>query len=638
MVEEGPVTRTGQTHHTSAGALNYQHIVHVIRPCPGSEDEEALQLLEDCMYNALRHAANLDAHTVVLPGICVGTFGYTKLPAAATNLRALWDFCRSTERGGIKTIHIIDPKVKVVKALMKASKQLEVTGKPRRILPIEAEPKQTPPVVSVELPLPEESSSEEPQELQKILDKEECPKPSTVPEYPWPLDPVEVRRQQEKEPRLAEMIQYLESDILPQATQQAKRLIKYGQDFVMQNNVLYHIWTQRGKGSLGDRTHLQLVVPGCYQEVIMRQYHQHPLSGHMGLANVLLNIKFRYFWKGMTKDIEKFLSQCIQCAKSSGPGNRRNAPLQKTSPAAPFQRTHADVLGPLATSEKGYKYVLVMVDSFTRWTEMVALKNQTAATIANCIYKEWICRHGVPQEIVTDKGSNFLAQIVQELSHSLGIKRVTTSSYHPAANSLCERRNAVITSSLKKIIQNNPADWPGYLSSVQFALNTTVNQSTHYSPYFLVYGRKAKRPIDVVLAIEETPVPSIQDHVTQLLHKVHVHETLAREWDTQSREVYKKYYDAKIKVENLQEGDLVWMYTPAVGRDVKIGKKLQSPWDGPYQILKFTTPVTVEVQRICDGVKLDGRIHLNRLKRYISHEIMPEIPEEELEEGEKETY
>ena len=105
---------------------------------------------------------------------------------------------------------------------------------------------------------------------------------------------------------------------------------------------------------------------------------------------------------------------------------------------------------------------------------------------------------------MTDKGTHFLAQIVQEVSNSLGIK-IITSSYHPVANVLCERRNAVITVSLKKIIQNNPAEWPGYVPSVQFTLNTTLNQSTHYSPYFLVYRKKAQRPIDVVLATGLAP-------------------------------------------------------------------------------------------------------------------------------------
>ena len=101
------------------------------------------------------------------------------------------------------------------------------------------------------------------------------------------------------------------------------------------------------------------------------------------MANVLLNIKFQYYWKGMARDIEKFLTQCTQCARFSGPGDRKNVPLQKTSPDAPFQRILADVLGPLAPSEKQYKYVLVMVDSFTRWIEMVAMQNQTAIIIAN---------------------------------------------------------------------------------------------------------------------------------------------------------------------------------------------------------------------------------------------------------------
>ena len=635
--EEGPVCQAGQTYCTTAGSLNYRHIIHVVRPSPGEENVQALQLLEDTIYNALKAAAEREAKIIVMPCICIGTFGYGRLTAAAAVMRAIWDFCRSTDRNRVSEIRIIDSRVGPLKNLAHVGKNVEITGKPVQELPREEKLSNVDQVIKPFMgmgdPVTEDDEPpRKPRETRPSSDLEKPPERTREEVKLWPVDSEKLRAAQEQEPVLLELIQFLEGEI-PKKSKTARRIRRISQDYVVKDRVLYHIWTQKGKGKIEERTHLQLVVPVPYRRSVMSQYHQHPLSGHRGFANTYLSIKFRYFWKGMSPDIAGFIKQCYACARSYRARGYRNALLQETSAAAAFQRMHADILGPLATSEKGYKYVLVMVDSFTRWVELTPLKNQTASTVATCIYNGWICRHGVPREIVTDKGTNFLAQIVKELAESLRIQRITTSSYHPQANGLCERRNAVIVGALKKMVQNNPAEWPSYLPSIQFAINTTLCSSTRYSPYYLVYGRAALRPIDIVLSLEETPVSSINDHLTQLMHKIYYHERIAQEWDQQSRAEYKKYYDRKVREDHLKVGDFVWIHVPAVGRDLQIGRKLRSPWDGPYQIVAFKTPVNVIVKTCPGGEVLETSIHVNRLKPFVSQEVPPEEIEVEEEDS-----
>ena len=93
-----------------------------------------------------------------------------------------------------------------------------------------------------------------------------------------------------------------------------------------------------------------------------------------------------------------------------------------------------DVVGPFPKSDQGNKYVLIISDYFTRWTEAYPIPNQEAVTIAETLVKEYICRYGVPQYLHTDQGRNFESKLIKEVCELLGINETRTSPYHPQSD------------------------------------------------------------------------------------------------------------------------------------------------------------------------------------------------------------
>lgn len=106
-----------------------------------------------------------------------------------------------------------------------------------------------------------------------------------------------------------------------------------------------------------------------------------------------------------------------------------------------MERVAIDVVGPLPSTTSGNRFILVVVDYFTRWPEAYAIPNQEARTIAQKLVDEWVCRYGVMQMLHTDKGKNFESRIFKEMTDILGIKKTRTTPYHPQSNGLVEIMN-----------------------------------------------------------------------------------------------------------------------------------------------------------------------------------------------------
>ena len=132
----------------------------------------------------------------------------------------------------------------------------------------------------------------------------------------------------------------------------------------------------------------------------------------------------------MEKDISEHLSSCNkwQVTKVGKMVPELLSPLPQCM--EPNQRVHADLFGPLKTSEGEKKFILCLTDAFTKYVELVMIPNKEAFTVATAILNCWICRFGLPLEIVTDQGKEFTNQMAQKLFSALDIRHTTTSSYH----------------------------------------------------------------------------------------------------------------------------------------------------------------------------------------------------------------
>lgn len=180
----------------------------------------------------------------------------------------------------------------------------------------------------------------------------------------------------------------------------------------------------------------RLIVPQDNRKAVMQAQHDTPFGGHQGIERTTELIKERYYWKGMDQDIEEYVKTCEKCIrKKTTREESAPVPMQITTPVIrPFQKVAMDIVGPLLNTQCGNQYILTFQDHFSNYPEAFAVTNQKAETTARIFVEEIICRHGTPEKLLTDQGTNFVSEILNETCKLLGIEKSETTPYHPQSN------------------------------------------------------------------------------------------------------------------------------------------------------------------------------------------------------------
>ncbi|CAF1471289.1 unnamed protein product, partial [Rotaria magnacalcarata] len=164
-------------------------------------------------------------------------------------------------------------------------------------------------------------------------------------------------------------------------------------------------------------------------------------------------------------------------------------------PEGPFALLGIDYCGPLVRTPRENQYVLVITDYYTRHITAIALPNCTAVTTAQALFNDYFCKYGIPSVILSDRGSHFQNQLMENVKKLIGYNHIYSTAYHPQTNGVVERFNATFITQIAKLQNAQNNNWDEYLQAVVFAYNTGVHKSTKFSPYELLYGRPARLPI-----------------------------------------------------------------------------------------------------------------------------------------------
>ena len=274
---------------------------------------------------------------------------------------------------------------------------------------------------------------------------------------------------------------------------------------------------------------------------------------------------------------------------------------------------------------KGSRYIVVLSDYLTRWVEAFPVPSVEATVIARLLVNEIISRHMAPRVLLSDRGTNFLSKVVAEVCKIFQIQKVNTSSYHPQTDGLVERFNSTLCQSLSMYVSKNQQDWDEFIPLVLFAHRTSVLDAIGDSPFYVLYGREPRLPIDVkyLPPAADDLSTSVLDYRKRIVEKVELAQNLARENLQRAQQKMKDYYDQKTKEPVFEVGQRVWVYTPRTRKG--LSKKLMHNWLGPYRIVEKLSPVHFKLRTITNK-KVAFSCHANRMKPFVDPNLRPIDP------------
>ncbi|KAG7564134.1 Ribonuclease H-like superfamily [Arabidopsis suecica] len=348
-----------------------------------------------------------------------------------------------------------------------------------------------------------------------------------------------------------------------------------------------------------------LCIFGPEVEIVTSEVHEGLCGSHSSGRAMAFKIKrLGYFWPTMISDCIDYAKRCKKCQMHAPLIHQPSELLSSISAPYPFMGWSMDIVGPMHRSTRGVQYLLVLTDYFSKWIEAEAYINIHDSVVKTFLWKHIICRYGVPYEIVTDNGPQFISNDFEDFCSAWGIKLSYSTPRYPQGNGQAEASNKTILNNLKKRLNARKGGWYDELQPVLWAYRTTPRRATGETPFSLVYGMEAVVPAELnVPGLRRSEAPLNEKSNSKVLEDVldtideRRDQSLIRLQNYQ--QLTARYYNSKLKNIPLNVGDFVLRRVFDNKKEEGAGK-LGINWEGPYQI---TEKIRNGVYRLQD---LDG--------------------------------
>ena len=392
---------------------------------------------------------------------------------------------------------------------------------------------------------------------------------------------------------------------------EVKALMKEWDKLSLRNGVIYRSWHDEE----GVAVRFQKVLPYKYRRDFVRMIHSGMNGGHTGERKTRHGVQIRAYWLSWKETIHQEIRSCPECQKYHRGKVPKQAELQKMTMGAPWERLGIDITGPFPKSARGNRFIVTMIDHFTKWAEAVPIPNHEATTVSRILLEQIITRFGVPRQILSDRGSEFESQLFKELCRVLGIDKIRTTAYKPSTNGMIERLHRSMNSMIGKVVDFQQRYWDEQVPVIMAAYRASRHESTGFSPNYLMFGRELTMPADIISGVPEELkkyYSSENEYVANLQEKLRLIYEKTRVALGKVAERNKNYYDIGVKSREFETGQWVLYYLPKAtqGRSIKLEKL----FTGPFLIVRKYSSILYGIQ--ASRKSQIKTVHIDKLKQW----------------------
>ena len=273
--------------------------------------------------------------------------------------------------------------------------------------------------------------------------------------------------------------------------------VKAKEHLLIKNGLLY----QKTRQGQAVETVFQFVVPQRHWGTALDGCHRE--AAHQGQCCSIALMQERFWWPGMTCDLRNRIKKCNHCRKYEAAPPVM--PMKPLTCSGPGELLHVDFTSieemvPLREDPIIHN-VLVLQDHFSKYVMAYVVKDQTARTAAETLRIGYFGLFGAPAYLVSDQGKAFTGHVITHLCELYGVQKLRTSPYHAQTNGQVERMNQTIIRMISKLEEEKKACWSEHLPELLMAYNATRSAVTGYSPYYLLFRRRPRIPVDYLFPI-----------------------------------------------------------------------------------------------------------------------------------------
>lgn len=377
------------------------------------------------------------------------------------------------------------------------------------------------------------------------------------------------------------------------------------------DNVLYK-YVKADRKLLDPAAEWKIVVPKEARETVFAECHDSPTSGHLGIYKTCRRIIDKYYWPQLRMDTTRYIRRCPTCQRVKVEQKLPAGQMgQERNVDGPWRRISADLMGPMPRSTAGNKYLLVVTDTFSKYSLLFPLRSATSKLVAQKIEDEVFLVYGAAEILVCDNGPEFVGAPFKKMAQEYHCTLHYNAKRHPQANPT-ERTNRTVLGMLRSYITDNHKLWDKHVPKIGCALRTAVSEVTGYTPVYLNFGR------ELILCGVDHRRTDLTGIVADHVDKMQGLKAIFTDIRARLRRAHQQNaarYNLRRRPLEFQVGDRV------LKRDFHLSNaadnyaaKLAPRYEGPFEISKKTSPLIYRLQDV-DGRDL-GTWHIKDLRSY----------------------